>query len=109
MTNSLSALQRALDLGVNFFDTADAYGDGHSEQLLAKLRKERSEPFHVATKAGRRLDPHVAAGYTKANLTAFVERSLKTWRQKRSISCNYTARQQKSFTCPKCSMRWTVW
>jgi len=74
---SLSALRRALDLGVNFFDTADGYGDGHSEQLLAKLRKERSEPFYVATKAGRRLDPHVAAGYNKKNLTAFVERSLK--------------------------------
>jgi aryl-alcohol dehydrogenase-like predicted oxidoreductase len=74
---SLAALQRALDLGVNFFDTADVYGDGRSEQLLARLRKERSEPFYVATKAGRRLDPHVAAGYTKENLTSFVERSLK--------------------------------
>jgi aryl-alcohol dehydrogenase-like predicted oxidoreductase len=74
---SLAALHRALDLGVNFFDTADVYGDGRSEQLLAKLRKERKEPFYVATKAGRRLDPHVAAGYNKVNLTAFVERSLK--------------------------------
>jgi aryl-alcohol dehydrogenase-like predicted oxidoreductase len=74
---SLSALHRALDLGVNFFDTADVYGDGRSEQLLAKLRKDRSEPFYVATKAGRRLDPHIAGGYTKENLTAFVERSLK--------------------------------
>jgi len=74
---SLAALQRALDLGVNFFDTADAYGDGHSEQLLATLRKERSETFFVATKAGRRLDPHVASGYNRENLTAFVERSLK--------------------------------
>jgi aryl-alcohol dehydrogenase-like predicted oxidoreductase len=74
---SLSALRRALDLGVNFFDTADGYGDGHSEQLLAKLRKERREPFYIATKAGRRLDPHIAAGYNKKNLTAFVERSLK--------------------------------
>ncbi len=74
---SLAALKRALDLGVNFFDTADVYGDGHSEQLLAKLRKQRSEPFHVATKAGRRLDPHIASGYNKKNLTAFVERSLK--------------------------------
>jgi aryl-alcohol dehydrogenase-like predicted oxidoreductase len=62
---------------VNFFDTADVYGDGRSEQLLAKLRKERSEPFHVATKAGRRLSPHVASGYTRENLTGFVERSLK--------------------------------
>ena len=73
---SIAALHRALDLGVNFFDTADVYGDGHSEQLLAKLRKERSEPFYVATKAGRRADPHVAGSYTKANLTAYVERSL---------------------------------
>lgn len=74
---SLAALHRALDLGVNFFDTADVYGDGRSEQLFAKLRKERSEPFYVATKAGRRLDPHIAAGYTRENLTAFVERSLE--------------------------------
>src|SRR5512133_2388029 len=74
---SLSALHRALDLGVNFFDTADVYGDGRSEQLLARLRKERREPFHIATKIGRRSDPHVASGYNKKNLTAFVERSLK--------------------------------
>jgi len=74
---SIAALNRALDLGVNFFDTADGYGDGHSEQLLGKIRKERSEKFHVATKAGRRLNPHVASGYNKENLTAFVERSLK--------------------------------
>src|SRR5512143_2704493 len=74
---SLAALRRALELGVNFFDTADVYGDGRSEQLLARLRKESSQPFHIATKAGRRLDPHVASGYNKQNLTAFVERSLK--------------------------------
>jgi aryl-alcohol dehydrogenase-like predicted oxidoreductase len=74
---SFAALNRALDLGVNFFDTADVYGDGRSERLLAKLRRERSEPFYVATKAGRRLDPHVAGNYNKKNLTAFVERSLK--------------------------------
>lgn len=75
--DSLSALHRALDLGVNFFDTADVYGDGRSERLLAQLRRDRSEPFYVATKAGRRLNPHVASGYNRANLTAFVERSLK--------------------------------
>lgn len=77
---SMAALHRALDLGVNFFDTADVYGDGHSEQLLARLRKERSEPFYVATKAGRRLSPHVAAGYNAENLTRFVERSLSNLR-----------------------------
>jgi len=74
---SFAALNRALDLGVNLFDTADVYGDGRSERLLAKLRRERTEPFYIATKAGRRLDPHTAAGYNRANLTAFVERSLK--------------------------------
>ncbi|HTX19024.1 MAG TPA: aldo/keto reductase [Bacteroidota bacterium] len=74
---SLEALHRALDLGVNFFDTADVYGDGRSERLIAALRKERKENIVVATKAGRRLDPHVAGGYNRKNLTAFVERSLK--------------------------------
>jgi len=73
---SLAALHRSLDLGVNFFDTADVYGDGHSERLIARLRKERSEPFYVASKAGRRLSPHVAAGYDAGNLARFVERSL---------------------------------
>jgi aryl-alcohol dehydrogenase-like predicted oxidoreductase len=62
---------------VNFFDTADVYGDGHSERLLAKLRRERKDKFYIATKAGRRLDPHTADGYNRQNLTAFVERSLK--------------------------------
>jgi aryl-alcohol dehydrogenase-like predicted oxidoreductase len=75
--DSLAALHRALDRGVNFFDTADVYGDGRSEQLLARLRRERRDPFYVATKAGRRLSPHTAEGYNRANLTAFVERSLK--------------------------------
>jgi aryl-alcohol dehydrogenase-like predicted oxidoreductase len=74
---SLAALHRALDLGVDFFDTADVYGDGRSERLLARLRKERREEFHIATKAGRRLNPHVAGGYNRQNLTAFVDRSLK--------------------------------
>jgi aryl-alcohol dehydrogenase-like predicted oxidoreductase len=74
---STAALHRALDLGVNFFDTADVYGDGRSERLLARLHRERREPFFIATKAGRRLDPHVSAGYNRKNLTAFVERSLK--------------------------------
>jgi len=74
---SMAALHRALDLGVNFFDTADVYG---SERLLARLRQERREPFYVATKAGRRLRPHVADGYNRQNLTAFVEESLRALR-----------------------------
>ncbi len=74
---SLRALNRALDLGVNFIDTADVYGDGHSEKLIAKLRQQRKEPFYVATKVGRRSSPHTADSYTKASLTEHVERSLK--------------------------------
>ncbi len=74
---SLAALHRAADLGVNFFDTADGYGDGRSERLLGQLRRERSERIYIATKAGRRLRPHIASGYNRQNLTAFVERSLK--------------------------------
>jgi aryl-alcohol dehydrogenase-like predicted oxidoreductase len=76
-TTSLAALHRAIDLGVNFIDTADVYGDGHSEQLIAQVRKARSEQLIVATKAGRRLDPHIASGYNRQNLSSFVERSLR--------------------------------
>lgn len=72
---SLAAMNRAVDLGVNFFDTADVYGDGRSERLIRQLKSQRSEEIHVATKAGRRLNPHVAEGYNKANLEAFIDRS----------------------------------
>lgn len=75
--DAIAALHKAIDLGVNFIDTADNYGDGRSERLIGQVLKERSEEIIVATKAGRRLKPHVADGYTKDNLTGFVERSLK--------------------------------
>jgi aryl-alcohol dehydrogenase-like predicted oxidoreductase len=75
---SLQALHKALDLGVNFIDTADVYGDGRSEKVIAQvLRQRKGECIYVATKAGRRLSPHVADGYNRENLTAFVERSLQ--------------------------------
>lgn len=75
--DALAALRTSIDYGVNFIDTADVYGDGRSERLVSKVLKERSERIYVATKAGRRLDPHVAEGFTRENLTRFVERSLK--------------------------------
>ncbi len=75
--DSIAALHRAVDLGINFFDTADVYGDGHSEKLLAQLKRERKEEIIIVTKAGRRLNPHTADGYNAENLTAFVERSLQ--------------------------------
>lgn len=74
---SAGALRRAVELGVNFFDTADVYGDGHSERLLAQLKREHKEDIIIVTKAGRRLNPHVASGYNRVNLTSFIERSLK--------------------------------
>lgn len=77
-TTALAALHRAIDLGVNFIDTADVYGNGHSEQLIAQVRKERREPLFVATKLGRKLNPHVAAGYAnRQNIVNFVETSLR--------------------------------
>lgn len=73
---SKAALHRAAELGVNFFDTSDRYGDGRSERLLARFRREHGGEIYIATKIGRRLNPHVAEGYTLDNLTAFVERCL---------------------------------
>ena len=70
---SLAALNRALDLGVNFFDTADVYG---SEPLLGQLRRQRGEPFFIATKMGMQINPE-AAEYTRKNMTGFVESSLR--------------------------------
>jgi aryl-alcohol dehydrogenase-like predicted oxidoreductase len=74
---SLAALHRAADLGVNFFDTADVYGMGRSEQLIGRLLKERRETLYVATKMGRRLSPHTAEGYNAANFARFAEDSLR--------------------------------
>lgn len=75
-SESRRALEAAVDQGINFFDTADVYGDGISERLVGDLVRSSRTPLHVATKAGRRLSPHTADGYNKKNLSAFVERSL---------------------------------
>jgi aryl-alcohol dehydrogenase-like predicted oxidoreductase len=74
---SLAALHKAIDCGVNFIDTADVYGMGRSERLIAQLKRERKEEIVVATKAGRRLSPHTASGYNEGNLAGFVEDSLR--------------------------------
>jgi aryl-alcohol dehydrogenase-like predicted oxidoreductase len=74
---SLAALHQAVDSGVNFIDTADVYGMGRSERLIAQLRRDRPGEIVVATKAGRRLSPHTAEGYNEKNLTGFVEDSLR--------------------------------
>jgi aryl-alcohol dehydrogenase-like predicted oxidoreductase len=75
---SMRALHAAIDSGVNFIDTADVYGDGRSERLIARLRRERPhDTIYVATKAGRRLPQQVCEGYTRANLAAWIDRSRR--------------------------------
>ena len=77
LEDAKATLHAALDEGMTFIDTADVYGDGRSERIIREVLAERpgDRPF-VATKAGRRLNPHVAEGYTAANLEAFIDRSL---------------------------------
>jgi aryl-alcohol dehydrogenase-like predicted oxidoreductase len=71
-----ATLSAALDAGMTFIDTADVYGDGRSERIIRDVLKTRSDKPFVATKAGRRLNPHVTEGYTPANIEAFIDRSL---------------------------------
>lgn len=84
LADAKATLHAALDAGMTFIDTADVYGDGRSERIIAEVLAERGgdRPF-VATKAGRRLSPHVAAGYTGANIETFVDRSLRNLRMDR--------------------------
>src|ERR1041384_5064589 len=75
---SMAALHAAVDAGVNFIDTADVYGDGRSERLIARLRRERpGEHIYVASKAGRRLPAQTPDGYTRENLNSWIDRTLK--------------------------------
>jgi len=74
---SLAALREAVDCGVNFIDTADVYGMGRSERLIAQLKRERNQEIVVATKAGRRLPRQTVEGYSEKNLAGFIEDSLR--------------------------------
>ncbi len=74
---ALEVLQEAIRRGVNFFDTADVYGDGRSERRIGEVLDETDQRIYVATKFGRRLDPHRASGYTEEDLERFLDRSLK--------------------------------
>ena len=75
--DALAALHKAVDFGVNFIDTADVYGDGRSERLIAELKHDCKEEIIVATKAGRRLPHQTVEGYSRENLTAWIEDSLR--------------------------------
>jgi aryl-alcohol dehydrogenase-like predicted oxidoreductase len=75
---SIAALREGISQGMNFIDTADVYGDGRSEKLIAQLLRDfKGDKIYVVTKAGRRLNPHVTSGYNYANLSQFIDRSLK--------------------------------
>lgn len=69
-------INTAIDRGVNFLDTADVYDDRASEAAVGRVARKRSEPVYVATKCGRRLQPHVADSYTPEAMRTFVEQSL---------------------------------
>jgi aryl-alcohol dehydrogenase-like predicted oxidoreductase len=75
--DAMAALHQAIDCGVNFIDTADVYGMGRSERLVARLKRERKDEIIVATKAGRRLPKQTVEGYSRQNLTAWVNDSLR--------------------------------
>ena len=75
--DATEVLKTSLDKGINFFDTADVYGDGRSEQFVGELLKSTSEKIYVATKSGRRLNPHNSEGYNPENIERFIDRSLK--------------------------------
>jgi aryl-alcohol dehydrogenase-like predicted oxidoreductase len=70
-------INSAIDNGVNFIDTADVYSGGLSEKVIGKVLRERKPDVKVATKCGRRLNPHIAEGYNADNIRAFVEDSIK--------------------------------
>jgi len=75
--DAMAALHQAIDSGVNFLDTADVYGGGRSERLIARLKKSRKEEIIVATKAGRRLPRQTVGGYTRQNLVSWIDDSLR--------------------------------
>lgn len=71
-----ATLNAALDAGMSFIDTADVYGDGRSERIIRDVLATRPGPRpFVATKAGRRFNPHVAEAFTESGLEAFIDRS----------------------------------
>ncbi|MGW5414196.1 aldo/keto reductase [Actinomadura geliboluensis] len=73
---ALSVLSAAVEAGVSFIDTADAYGDGRSEQLIGRfLRGSGVQGVMVATKMGRRVMPQHPSIYTLDNFRAWTDRS----------------------------------
>jgi len=72
-----ATLNKAIDLGFNFIDTADSYSDGLSENVVGRVVRSRKEKVYIASKIGRRLKPHNTEGYNEQNIRKFIEDSLK--------------------------------
>lgn len=73
---AMNTLQAAYEQGVNLIDTADIYQDGMSEHTVGKFLKGKKDKVFVVTKCGRKLNPHVSAGYNEENIVKFVDASL---------------------------------
>jgi aryl-alcohol dehydrogenase-like predicted oxidoreductase len=71
-----AVLRASVEAGVTFFDTADVYGDGRSEQIIGSYLKSSGAPVTVATKMGRRVD-QVPENYTLDNFRAWTDRSRR--------------------------------
>lgn len=80
---ALTGLHQAMDAGVNFFDTADVYGSGHAEELLAKATKGKEDEIHVATKFCRAGDIHDLSTYSEESVRQYCESSLKRLKRER--------------------------
>lgn len=80
---ALKGLDKAIGEGVNFFDTADVYGDGHAEQLLAKATKGKEDDIYIATKFCRAGDIHDLETYSETRVRAYCEASLKRLERER--------------------------
>lgn len=82
-SDALRGLETAMEQGVNFFDTADVYGGGHAEELLAKATKGKEDEIHIATKFCRAGDIHDLNTYSEASIRSFCENSLKRLQRER--------------------------
>lgn len=101
------AVRAALDAGVDFLDAADVYGDGRSERHIAAVLDEREahDEVTVATKAGRRLDPHAADRYDAENLERFVDRSRENLNEDTLDLLQFHCPPTDTYTGPRRSPR----
>ncbi|MGG1551310.1 aldo/keto reductase [Paenibacillus ferrarius] len=80
---ALRGLAAAMEAGVNFFDTADVYGNGHAEELLAQATRGREDDVYIATKFCRAGDIHDPQTYSERTVRAYCENSLKRLNRER--------------------------